>query len=377
MPLSRRKFIHSASTVSAVTLMGKSNPARALQIASKKGSSTVKLLRIGVLTCHPGYHHMPNIWGPLINCKPMGGGFIPTRMTGMVLTHIWDNDPERVETFCEHFDTEPVEHYNDMVDKVDGIIISDVRNSDYFPELSEPYFKAGIPVLFNRPFTSSMGRVKKIIEASKKHGTPFMTASGWEFCKEVYTMQRKIEEWGPGIRGVTAYNSSFEITHDVHGVWIILAIIGTGIESVSVSRGVKSIYDRGSDTWTIKFKARSDNPPFYATLHNSSDHDSNAWVKVILEKGTFEQSLWYLGGGAELRYQYYFLPPLLEFQRMIERGTMPQSHNHILEKSAVFLAGFKSHLERNGGTVNLSELEDDFRVPSDRDFLTYPDSFFG
>jgi hypothetical protein len=154
-------------------------------------------------------------------------------------------------------------------------------------------------------------------------------------------------------------------------------MMGVGIESVSVSRDVKSVYERGSDTWTIKFKARGDSPPFYATLHNSSDHDSNAWVKVILEKGTFEQSLWYLGGGPEQRYQYYFLPPLLDFQRMIERGTMPQSHNHIFEKSAVFLAGFKSHLERNGGTVNLAELEDDFRVPSDRDTITYPDGFFG
>ena len=298
-------------------------------------------------------------------------------MTGMELTHIWDYDPERVRTYCEQFGTKPVKNYDDMVDKVDGIIISDMRNSAYFPELSEPYFKAGVPILYNRPFTSSVGRAKRIIAMSKKHGTPFMTASGWEYCKEVYAMKRKVKEWGPGIKGVTAHNSSSEITNDVHGVWIILAMIGTGIESASVSRRTKSVYEHGSDTWTILFKSRGDNPPFYATLHNTSDHDSNCWVKVILEKGTFEQSLWFLGGDSEYRYQYYFLPPLLEFQRMIERGKMPQSHEHVLEKTAVFLAGFKSHLDLGGKPVRLSELDDDFTVPSDRNEIDYPDGYFG
>ena len=370
MSFTRRNFFGAATTASAAALMRNGGYAHAAGRSSN-------LLRIGVLTCHPTHHHMPNIWGPLINCTPMRRNtFAPTRMTGMELTNIWDLDPKRMETFCEQFGTEPVSEYDGMIDKVDGIIISDVRNSDYFPELSEPYFKAGVPILYNRPFTSSVGRVKKIIEMSEKHGTPFMTASGWEYCKEVYAMKRKVEEWGPGIKGVSAFNSSYEVTHDVHGVWIILAMVGAGIESVSVSRGVRSIYEHGSDTWSIQFKARGKNPPFYATLNNTSDHDSNAWVKVILEKGTFEQSLWYLGGDAEQRYQYYFLPPLLEFQRMIERGKMPQSYEHILEKTAVFIAGFKSHLEMGGKPVRLSELEDDYRVPSDPNSVIYPDGFF-
>ena len=376
MTVTRRTFFGTAAAASAAALAGGTSHA-AENTASGRGSSG-RLLKIGVVTCHPTHHHMPNIWGPLINCIPMrGGSFTPTRMTGMLLTHMWDLDPKRVETFCAQFGTEPVKRFDDMVDKVDGVIIADVRNSDHFPELSEPYFQAGVPILYNRPFTSSVGRVKRIIDMSKKHGTPFMTASGWEYCKEVYAMRRKVEEWGPGIRGVSAFNSSYEVTHDVHGVWIICAAVGVGIESVSVTRKVRSIYERSSDSWSIQYKARGDNPPFYATLNNTTDHDSNSWVKIILEKGTFEQSLWYLGGDAEQRYQYYFLPPLLEFQRMIERGTMPQSHEHVLEKTAVFIAGFKSHLEYGGGPVKLSELEDDYRVPSDPNAVEYPDGFFG
>ncbi|MFC1508861.1 Gfo/Idh/MocA family oxidoreductase [Candidatus Omnitrophota bacterium] len=376
MPLSRRSFFGSVSGAAA-GLTAESTKKAAAQGRTVKPGAGIKPIRIGVVTCHPTHHHMPNVWGRIIQCLPMRSGFPNTRMTGMLLTHMWDNNKDRVDSFCDMFGTQPVQKYDDMVDKVDGVIISDMRNSSYFPELAEPYLKAGVPILFNRPFTSSVGRVKRIIASSKKHGTPLMTASGWEYCKEVYAMKRKVEEWGPGIKGVAALNSSAEVTHDVHGVWIICAAVGVGIESVSVSRHLKSIYEHGSDTWSIQYIARGDNPPFYATLHNTQDHDSNSWVKIILDKGTFEQCLWYLGGNGEPRVQYYFLPPLLEFQRMIERGEMPQSHEHVLEKTAVFIAGFKSHLDYGGKPVKLSELEDDYTVESDKEPITYPDGFFG
>ncbi|MBN1294164.1 MAG: Gfo/Idh/MocA family oxidoreductase [Candidatus Latescibacteria bacterium] len=371
MPLSRRSFIGTVSAVSAGTIVGNTKKSEAAQ-----NPASIKPIRIGVLTCHPTHHHMPNIWGPLIQCIPRNG-FLPTRMTGMILTHIWDYNKERVDSYCKQFGTKPVKKYDDMLDKVDGVIISDMRNSDYFPELAEPYLKAGVPVLFNRPFTSNIGNCKRIIASSKKHGTPFMTASGWEYCKEVYAMRKQVEYHGPEIKAVTATNSSTEITHDVHGVWIICAMIGPGIESVSVNRNVQSVYEEGNDTWSIYYKEREDRSAFYATLHNQTNHESNASVRVQFTDTSFEQALWYLSGDTEQRYQYYFLPPLLEFQRMIGKGTMPQSHEVILEKTAVFLAGFKSHLDYGGKPVKLSELEDDYTVQSDPNPITYPEGFFG
>ena len=379
MALSRRKFI-AAGASSTAALAVQTAAAQTGPALKRKTPGAGKLFRIGVLTCHPAYHHMSNIWGPLINCTPIGNsGFVPTRMTGMELTHMWDRDPKRVESFCSTFGTKPVERYDGMVGLVDGVILSDVRNMDYFPQLAAPYLKAGIPVLFNRPFVSNLGNAKKIVDMSKKYGTPFLAASSWEYCREVYAMRRKVEEWGADtIRAATAYNSSSEINHDLHGVWLILAMIGGGVESVSVIRSIKSIYEDGSDAWTIAFKQRGKNPPFTVTLHNTSDHDSNGWVKVIFEKGTFEQNLWHTtGGDSDPRMQFYFIPPLLEFQRVIERGVMSQSHEQVLEKSAVFLAGFKSLLKLDSKPARIAELDDDFIVPSDPNPIKYPDGFFG
>ena len=103
---------------------------------------------------------------------------------------------------------------------------------------------------------------------------------------------------------------------------------------------------------------------------------------MVLDKGTFEQNLRYLISGegeqaSRQRYEHYLTPPMLEFQRIIEQGTMSQSYDHILEKTAVFLAGLKSHLKLDGRVVKLAELEDDFTVQSDPKPVTYPDGFFG
>ena len=336
---------------------------------------STKLHRIGVLTCHPTRHHMPNLFGPLIQCVPMSENYTPTRMTGMELTHIWDHDPERVKTYCEKFGTVPVERYDDMVDKVDGIMLTDLRAGDYFHLLAAPYLKAGIPVFFNRCFTPKLGMARAIVELSKKHGTPIIVASGWENTLGACALREAVGKLGPDIRGVTAYNSSSEITHDVHGLWLILAAVGGGVDSVAVHRNIESVYEHGSDIWSIKFKARGDNPAFYATLHNTVGFGGNASVRINFSNTVYEQSL--PGGGSqEAGMQYYFIPPLLAFQRLIEGRGMEQSYEHIIEKTAAFLAGFKSHLELGGQEALLSELDDDFYVPSDPQPVKYPDAVF-
>jgi len=317
---------------------------------------------------------MPNIYGPIIQCVP-NGSFVPPRMTGMILTHIWDHDPKRVESYCEKFGTKPVRRYRDMVGEVDGIMLTDLRAADYYHVLAEPYLKAGIPVFFNRCFTPRVNRAKAVVELSKKYGTPILVPSEWEYTEPLYTLRDKVKQFGPKIRGVTGYNWSVEITHDVHGLWLLLAAVGGGVESVAVNRSVKSIFDQGNDTWTVKFKPRKDNDSFYATLHNTSDFGTNASLRINFDTTTFEENIWGSGNTATV-FQFLMVPPLLAFQRIIEGQGMEQTHEHIVEKTAAFIAGFKSHLELGGKPALLSELDDDYCVYCDPNPTTYPDGTF-
>ena len=70
------------------------------------------------------------------------------------------------------------------------------------------------------------------------------------------------------------------------------------------------------------------------------------------------------------------VPPLLAFQRLIEGKDMEQSHDHIVEKTAAFIAGFKSHLELGGQPARISELDEDYCVYCDPNPTVYPDGTF-
>ena len=147
------------------------------------------------------------------------------------------------------------------------------------------------------------------------------------------------------------------------------------VESVSAQVVGEDIYRTTSTTWTLRFSERGDDPPFFACLVNAIDIESNAWIKIITGKGTLETSLLRLDSYEMRRYEY-FNTPLIEFQKMVERWEMPQTYEHILEKTAVFLAGVKSHRERNGGKVLIDELEDDFYVQADKGVEEYPVDMF-
>jgi len=377
----RRTFISKGA--SAVTAAAAGTAAgRTAEAATWRRSPTHdKLIRVGALTSGH-HHHLYSIWGPMINPVPATANSptILPRMNGMVMTHVWDIDKEHQREFAEKFNVEEVDRYDGMVGKVDAIMLCEVWSIDHWPQLVKPYLRAGIPVFLNRPFASSMKAAKEIVGMSKEYGAPICTLSSWEYCFPASAMRRKLRTLGggklPEIRGVVAYNASHDITHDIHGLWLILSCVGPGVESVSADIVGEDIYRTSSTTWTLRFKGRENNPPFFASLVNTIDIDSNAWIKVITDKGTCETSLLNLDSYDMRRYEY-FNTPLVEFQKMIERGEMPQTYDHILDKTAVFLAGVKSVRERNGGRVFIDELGDDYYVQADKGVEEYPPGMFG
>ena len=72
---------------------------------------------------------------------------------------------------------------------------------------------------------------------------------------------------------------------------------------------------------------------------------------------------------------YFWLPIVIEMQKMFSTRKMPQSYEALYEKVQLFLAGFKSHIECGGAPVRLDEIGD-WRAP----LLNpdpYPDGYFG
>ena len=318
-----------------------------------KAPNSTELVKVGVITCHPSSGHIRHIWGPVIN--PVDGR---PRQTGMLMTHVWDGDPELAESFAERYGTEVVENYWDMVGKVDGVILSDHFETHLFKHLARPYLEAGVPILINRPFAFCLEDAREILELAEKHNTPVMSGSSFEYVKEVGVIRKQLESAGQ-IRGYVADNGTSEYAwHGVHGLFMAYACLGGGVARVAhVNHNREDPNSIG--VLALEYEGRDGGPPFYGLLQPTG---RQAWIKVYVDGGVIEQTLWWEGSPWD-RDTFLWLPMLLRMQDMFENGNMPEPYENILEKTLIWLAGFKSHLEHGGAPVALSEIGD-WRVPT-------------
>ena len=324
--------------------------------------SNSSLVRVGVLTC-ARYVHISGIWGPIIDpTSEKKFQTCTTRMTGMVMTHVWDMDKEAAKQFTQDYKgVEAVDNYWDMVGKVDGIILSDLDSCIHFKELTKPYLEAGVPIFINRPFALNLQDAQDMIDLAKKHDTPIMSGSSFEYAPEVEQIKNQVEAAKP-IAGFAATNSMSDYpSHGIHGLFFVYACIGGGIKSVAYQT---PDWHRPNGLVTIEYEPRGDGKPFYGSVQEISG--TWAWIRVFGSR-SFEQ---FLHSGI-----HFWVPLLLEMQKMFETRVMPEPYEAIYEKTQMFLAGFKSHVECGGAPVELEAVGDWTAPLLNPD--PYPEGYFG
>ncbi len=325
--------------------------------------SNSPLVRVGVLTC-ARYVHISGIWGPIINPDSrVKFESCSTRMTGMIMTHVWDMDKEAVEAFTRDYPgVEAVDNYWDMVGQVDGIILSDFDSCLHYKELTRPYLEAGVPIFINRPFALNLADAEQMIDLAREHGTPIMSGSSFEFAPEIAHIRKEIAAVEP-VRGFAAANSMSDYaTHGVHGVFCMHACIGGGIRSMAYQT---PDWHTPNGLITIEYEPRGESGQvFYGSIQEISG--TWGWVRVFGER-SFEQ---FIRPGL-----HFWVPSLLVMQQMFETGQMPQSYGAIYEKTQMFLAAFKSHIECNGAPVALADIGD-WQAPL-LNADPYPAGYFG
>jgi hypothetical protein len=313
-----------------------------------------RLLRIGMLACGgpSSITHAP-IWGPIINA--LDGR---VRMTGMLVTHVWDIRKDDAEAFGKRIGAEVVESFDQMIGKVDAIIIPDFDAVPVYKYLVRPYIEAGIPCFINRPFALCLKDAREMIELAKKHGVPLMCGSSFEYVKEVGIVRSRVKSIEP-ITGYLVDNSMSDYaTHGIHGLYFAYACIGGGVERVSY---LTPDWKNPNGVVILEHRPRGeDGKTFYGCIQEVAGAGTNAWIKVY-GRGFIEQACWWEGSSKD-RDIFLWLPMLLEMEKMFRTGKMPEPYESLYEKTQIFLAGFKSHLEKGGAPVALSEIGD-WRAP--------------
>ena len=357
---SRRRFIKIGSSMILASTASSSGAG----VLFKRSSSVSKeLLEVGLILGSGGstFWGSGGIWDRLLNPPP---GF--PRRTGMLFTKVWSADPQVAEQFSKRTGVEIVKNFDSMVGKVHGMFLDDFFSVAYNHILAQPYLEAGIPTYINRPYTDSMVKARDMVNRAKKGGAPLITASDWEFLKEVHIVRSKFKL--DEITGYEAWNSSADFySHGIHGLWFAYAAVGGGIQSVSLKTkdwrtGVNPHDPEKSGITRVLHKDRGKGQFTGKINEGQMPGVGSNNCAIVVQPGN--QTFINYWADEWARDEFEWLPMVHQIQRLFETGYMYQTHEEILEKTAMFIAAFYSHLVKNGEMVSLDTLPEDWAIGS-------------
>lgn len=342
MRTTRRSFLGLSAMAVSGTAMG-------INAAEPKKRKASDLLKVGLILGE--YAHSTG-WGPMMN--GINGDTTSPKRTGMVYTHVWHINRNEAEAFAKQYGVdEVVRNFDDMVGKVDGIIIDTVMQTPWVHRLAEPYLGNGIPVFSDRPGNDAVWKVKKLINLAQKNNTPFWSGSSTELMYQCIQAQEHhppetitgYETWSEGVP--TFY------CHGLHGMWWTHKITGGGIRAVSQKM---ADWSKGGGVSTVIHKDRGKGG-YTGTIHHEKRENCLIWTK-------------FAGSDQVYRYDtghwenFVYLPLLLAVQDMFYYGMkrLPESYDSFLEKNRFYLSAFRSHLRENGEPVTLDNLDEDWAV---------------
>ena len=329
--------------------------AAAAQAGGQSRRTAGEPFRVGCLNVH-NYSHLLGLWAPLMNPRAEKK---ETAMTGMRITHCWEIDPAKSAEFAKMYGCEAVRNFDDMLGKVDGIISGGYFEHPWNDRLHQPYLEAGLPNLINRPFSNSMAKARKMVDAARKHGATILCPSAYEYTEAA--AQAKAWVAGKKILCYNATNSFDEYpTHGIHGMYMIhRAIVESGNPVVSVAYQARNWY---TPPGVMTFEhAGGNGNGFLGTLHQIA----GAWGTLqVHTPGEYGGRAFNIQGGTGFPFNVTeaWAPTIWAYQRMAVYREMPQSFESILDKTRVFLAGWQSVL--NGGkAVRPEDVPEEWESP--------------
>jgi hypothetical protein len=320
------------------------------------------LVTVGMVGSKNG-GHTSGIWGQ--NWNPDDQHI---RTTGMNCHYVWCLREEDKQFYRDKYGFEPVKNPEDMIGKIDGVFVDDFNATPVNHLMAKPFLEAGVPTFVNRPCSTSMDKARMLVQTAEKFKTPLMCASTWEYTESCGDVRASLASV-PEIKGYFAYNSMSDFyTHGVHGIYYIHSCLK---DEIKKGRGKAVAASYMTPSWkncngSVTFEHETPNGPYYGTL-NEPCGAGHAYIKVIC-------SYPYVVEGSIPRNPGYFIfntwnALQLVIQQMFETKKSPEEGADILEKTAMFLMAFRSHLERKGAPVRREELEGwELMPPRKQDF---------
>ena len=313
-------------------------------------------LRIGLINGE--WSHSENCWIKLVNGLRNDDSSVRfAKRTGMYYTHVWHIDSDKAEQLAQKYAVpHVVKSFDAMVGKVDAVIIDTVFQAPWTYKLARPYLEAGIPVYIDRPFTDALWKAREMLSLSKKHNTPIFSGSSLE---HMYTAYETIKHNPPErILGYETWSEGSDpydfYTHGVHGLWWSYRTAGGGIHAIAHKT---KDWSRGGGTSTLLYKDRGSGP-FIGTVHHQKRDECIIYTKFTGKDRIFRCEYKINWDNFIWTQMLFYIQDVFakRFKGLID------TPDKMMDKSRLFLAGFRSLLREDGGFVELDTLDEDWAV---------------
>lgn len=231
-----------------------------------------------------------------------------------VITHIWDakrKDAREVAAVCGIESV--VEKMEDIIGKVDGIIISDDATMKH-QRRAVPFLKAGVPIFIDKPLAPTLKEARVLVAMARKYKTPLMSCSALRFAKETEAFRAGTDNIGRILTGFAVCREGLaNLTYyGIHALELLYSLVGPGVRSAS------NLGKKGEDLVCLSYRDgrrftvaayEKINCPFQVSLFGTEGYRT-----IVVEDST-----------------YYYSQMLRTFIKMMETGIEPISLEETLE----------------------------------------------
>ncbi|MBP90266.1 MAG: hypothetical protein CMJ64_26750 [Planctomycetaceae bacterium] len=266
------------------------------------------------------------------------------------ITHYYDADPSVAGPFTEVFPgVQVATNLERMVEEVDAIWMGDAsgKGEDHF-DLIAPGLAKGLPTFCDKPIGGTVAGTKKILEFARQHNAPLMSGSifNYEWGMEAALRMRDAGELGElehvSARLHSRYRLDGWMIYGQHPVWTVM---GAGVEAVSMFEYKDTCH--ALITYADRYPCHVwYGQPFEKFEYNRTD----VYFKKKLY--TFTPSI---VGDFSIGHKYEMVRMADSFRQMLRTGKEPNSHQEILEVTAIVHVAVQS-LQEKSRLVELAEV---------------------
>ena len=250
------------------------------------------------------------------------------------ITHIWTDDPKDAQHVALAAKIpNVVEKPEDVIGKVDAVIIPTDKGNEHVWR-AEPFIKANLPMLIDKPLADNIEDLKTFIKW-KKEGAKILSSSSLRYTKEYIPYFNSTYELGE-LRYINMTMAKSWERYGIHALEPVFKITGPG----------------------------------YVSVQNTGDKDHNI-VHLVHKNGIhINLAVIYDSAASELKLvgtkdsvtvplkdsYYSFYKQLETFVEYVETGVEPYSFDETIELMEIIIAGIRSR-EEGGRKITLEEIK--------------------